>query len=100
MDVAIFDSKKIRFTVWAENVLLALKNEADVEAIIESLEKAEHSFFYAKSLRNKDLFMKTFEIHYKQFRIIFKLQNTYMEVLYILNRHVFPPNGNPVYEAF
>ena len=100
MDVAIFESKKIRFTVWAENVLLALKNEADVEAIIDRLEQAEHNLFYAKSLKDKNLFMRVFEIHYKQFRIIFKLQNTYMEVLHILHREAFPPNGNPVYEAF
>jgi hypothetical protein len=100
MDVAIFDSKKIRFTVGAENGLLSSKNEADVEAIIDRLEKAEHHFFQAKSLKNKDLVMRVFEIHYKQFRIIFKLHNTYMEVLYILNSTVFPPNGNPIYEAF
>ena len=99
MDVTIFDNKKIRFTDWAENGLLSFKNEADVEAIIDRLQKAEHHFFYAKSLKNKDLVMKVFEIHYNQLRILFKLHNTYMEVLYILSRNVFPPNGNPVYEA-
>ena len=35
MDVAIFDNKKIRYSLGAENGLLSFKNEADVDAIIE-----------------------------------------------------------------
>lgn len=100
MDVTIFDNKKIRFTDWAENSLLSSKNEADVKAIVDRLEKAAQNFFYGKSLKNKDLDRETFEIHYKHVRIIFKLHNTYMEVQHILNRNAFPPNGTPVYEAF
>lgn len=100
MDVAIFDNKKIRFSLWAENSLLSAKNESDVDAIIERLEKARDYFFSAKSLKNKDLVMKTYEIHYKHLRILFQLHNSYIEVSYILSRNVFPPNGNPVYEAF
>jgi hypothetical protein len=100
MDVAIFDNKKIRFSLWAENSLLGSKNEADVEAIIDRLQKAEQYFYSAKSLKNKDLAMKTFEIHYKYIRVIFKLHNYFIEVSYILNSNAFPPNGNPVYEAF
>ena len=99
MDVAIFDNKKIRYSLGAENGLLSFKNEADVDAIIERLEKAREHFYYAKSLKNKDLAMETYEIHYKHLRIIFTLRNTYMEVSYILNRNAFPPNGTPVYEA-
>jgi hypothetical protein len=99
MDVAIFDNKKIRFSLGAENSLLSSKNEADVDAIIARLEKARDYFFNAKSLKNKDLAEKTYEIHYKQIRVIFKLHNTYIEVSYILNRNAFPANGNPVYEA-
>jgi hypothetical protein len=100
MDVTIFENRKIRFTVWAENSLLSLKNETDVEAIIDRLEAAKEHFMPSKSLKNKDLMMKTFEIHYKDFRLLFKLHNTFLEVLYILNKNVYPPNGNPVYEAF
>ena len=43
---------------------------------------------------------RVFEIHYKQIRVIFQLKNTFIEVSYILNKYAFPPNGNPVYEAF
>jgi hypothetical protein len=75
--LTIFDNKKIRFTDWAENSLLSSKNEADVKAIVDRLEKAAQIFFYGKSLKNKDLDRKTFEIHYKHVRIIFKLHNTY-----------------------
>jgi hypothetical protein len=100
MDVAIFDNKKIQFTIGAENSLLGSKNDADVDAIIARLEQARNYFYSAKSLKNKALVMQTYEIHYKHFRIVFKLQNTYIEVLSILNSYVFPPNGNPVYETF
>jgi hypothetical protein len=79
--------------------LLSAKNEADVEAIIDRLKKAEQYFYSAKSLKDKDLAMKTYEIHYKHVRIIFQLHNTYMEISHILNRNAFPPNGTPVYEA-
>ena len=100
MDVTIFDNKKIRFLLGAENPLLAMKNEADVDAIYTALEKAQDHFYNGKSLKNKDLINYVFEIHYKKYRIFCQLYNTYIEVSYILNIHAFPPNGNPVYEAF
>ena len=100
MDVTIFDKKKIRFSFGAENALLSAKNEADVEAIYTSLEKAQDHFYNAKSLKNKGLVNTIFEIHYKQVRVICRLQDTFIEVTYILNKHAFPPNGNLVYETF
>ena len=100
MDVTIFDNKKIRFLLGAENPLLAMKNEADVDAIYTALEKAQDHFYNGKSLKNKDLINYVFEIHYKYIRVIFQLKNTFIEVSSILNIHAFPPNGNPVYEAF
>ena len=100
MDVTIFDDKKLRFTVWAENGLLSFKNQADVEAIVDRLEAAKDHFIPSKSLKNKDLINKTYEIHYKDYRVVFILHNTFLEITYIINRNVFPPNGNPVYEAF
>ena len=100
MDVTIFDNKKIRFLIGAENLLLALKNEADVDAIYAALEKAQSHFYNAKSLKDKDLLKHNFEIHYKQFRVLCQLHNTFIEVSYILNKYAYPPNGTPVYEAF
>ena len=100
MDVTIFDNKKIHFLIGAENGLLSFKNEADVEAIYASLEQAQNHFYNGKSLKNKDLISHVFEIHYKQYRVICQLQNTFIEVSYILNKYVFPPNGTPVYETF
>ena len=100
MDVTIFDNKNIRFLLGAEGPLLSSKNEEDVDAIVSALEKAREHFYNAKSLKNKALVNRVFEIHYKQIRVIFQLKNTYIEVSYILNKYAFPPNGNPVYEAF
>ena len=100
MDVTIFDNKNIRFAFGPENLLLAQKKEEDVDAIYTALEKARDHFYNAKSLKNKDLIKHVFEIHYKQFRVICQLQNTFIEVTHILNKYGFPPNGNPVYEAF
>ena len=100
MDVTIFDNKKIRFSFGAENALLSAKNEADVEAIYAALEKARDHFYNGKSLKNKGLLNTVFEIHHNQVRVICQLQNTFIEVSYILNKHVFPPNGTPVYETF
>lgn len=100
MDVTIFDNKNIRFLLGAEGPLLSSRNEEDVEAIVFALEKARAHFYNAKSLKNKDLENRVFEIHYKQIRVIFQLKNTFIEVSYILNKYAFPPNGNPVYEAF
>ena len=100
MDVTIFDNKKIRFSIGAENSLLSSKSDTDVDAIYTSLEKAQDHFYNTKSLKNKDLVDKVFEIHYKHIRVIFKLKNTFIEVSNIINIYAFPPNGNPVYEAF
>ena len=100
MDVTIFDNKKIRFSFGAENVLLAQKSEVDVDAMYMALEKTRDHFYNDKSLKNKDLIKYTFEIHYKQFRVICQLQNTFIEVTLILNKYAFPPDGTPVYEAF
>ena len=100
MDVTIFDNKKIRILLGAEGPLLSMKNEADVDAIYTALEKAQAHFYNGKSLKNKDLIKYIFEIHYKQYRVFCQLFNTYIEVSYILNKYAFPPNGNPVYEAF
>ena len=99
MDVTIFDNKKIRLLVGAENGLLSFKNDAEVDAIYAALEKAQDHFYNTKSLKNKDLVNTAFEIHYKKYRIICKLYNTFIEVSYIINIHAFPPNGNLVYEA-
>ena len=71
-----------------------------VEAIVSALEKAQQQFYNTKSLKNKDLVNRVFEIHYKYIRVIFQLKNTFIEVSNILNIHAFPPNGTPVYEAF
>ena len=100
MDVTIFDNKKIRYLLSAEGPLLSVKNEADVDAIVSALEKAQQQFYNTKSLKNKDLVNRVFEIHYKYIRVIFQLKNTFIEVSNILNIHAFPPNGTPVYEAF
>ena len=100
MDATIFDNKKIRILLGAEGPLLSMRNEADVDAIMGALEKAQDHFYNAKSLKDKDLVNHVFEIHYKQFRVICRLQNTFIEVTYILNKYTFPPNGTPVYEAF
>ena len=100
MDVTIFDNKKIRFLIGAEGSLLLSKNEADVDAIISALEKAQQHFYNAKSLKDKELVNRVFEIHYKHIRVIFQLKNTFIEVSTIINIYAFPPNGNPVYEAF
>ena len=98
MDVTIFDNKKIRYSIGAEGSLLLSKNEADIDAIVDALEKAQTYFYNGKTLKNKDLVNRVFEIHYKYIRVIFQLHNTFIEVSNILNIHAFPPNGNPVYE--
>ena len=100
MDVTIFDNKKIRFSLGAEGPLLTMKNEADVDAIYNALEKAQAHYYNSKSLRNKELAKSLFEIHYKKYRIFCQLHDNYIEVSYILNIHDYPPNGSPVYEAF
>ena len=100
MDVTIFDNKQIRYLIGAEGPLLTAKSEADIDAVVSALEKAQAQFYNTKSLKNKDLMNRVFEIHYKYIRVIFQLKNTFIEVSSILNIHAFPPNGNPVYEAF
>ena len=100
MDVTIFNNKKIRFSLGAEGPLLTMKNEADVDAIYNALEKAQAHYYNAKSLKDKALAKSLFEIHYKKYRIFCQLHDTFIEVSYILNIHDYPPNGSPVYEAF
>ena len=62
MDVTIFDNKKIRFSLGAEGPLLTMKNEADVDAIYNALEKAQAHYYNSKSLRNKELAKSLFKI--------------------------------------
>ena len=93
--VYFLEEEQLHFSSAAETALLSLNN-ADADAIGTLLDKAAMDLLPKKN-RN-ELFFTKYEIHYKHYRIIFKVTNDYLDIIHIVNRHAFPPNGTPVYE--
>ena len=93
--VHFLEEEQLHFSSAAETALLSLSNE-DADYIGTLLDKAAMDLLPKKD-RNALVFTK-YEIHYKHYRIIFKVADDYLDVIHIVNRYAFPPNGTPVYE--
>lgn len=93
--VYFLEEEQLHFSSAAETALLSLSNE-DADYIGTLLDKAAMDLLPKKN-RN-ELFFTKYEIHYKHYRVIFKVSNDHLDIIHIVNRHAFPPNGTPIYE--
>ena len=94
--VHFLEEEQLHFSSAAETALLSLSNE-DADHIGTLLDKAAMDLLPKKEMN--ELFFTKYEIHYKHYRIIFKVLNDHLDIIHIVNRYAFPPNGTPVYES-